>query len=367
LARDPEIAVVGAGIVGLATAYALARAGAPPRVYERGVPGNGQSGGESRVFRHAHDDPRLVRLAVKSRALWEEWGEELGVELVSGDGVVAIGPTVEERLAALQRVPGTRARAIGPAELAARLPLLAGYSGPAVIDDVGGAIRTREAVVALVGRLAEGVRPDEVISIRPTARGTVEVRAGGERSEHARVVVCAGRGTAALARGIGLSLPVREGAHVRLTFAVRGEPPARVACLLDGSGAFGEAGTYAAPEPGNRSYSVGLAQSVEARGDGSLVDPAHLASLADRAAAYVARALPGLHPEPVESRHCWTTTLSWGDDGLAVWEAEGISFVAGNNLYKHAPALGRALARAALGAGLAEELRPEARLGEPRP
>jgi sarcosine oxidase len=52
---------------------------------------------------------------------------------------------------------------------------------------------------------------------------------------------------------------------------------------------------------------------------------------------------------------------------MAVWESDGVLFVAGNNLYKHAPALGVALARAALGDALADELRPEARLGEPGP
>jgi glycine/D-amino acid oxidase-like deaminating enzyme len=43
--------------------YALAERGASVTVYERGVPGNGQSGGESHIFRHAHDDPRLVAFA----------------------------------------------------------------------------------------------------------------------------------------------------------------------------------------------------------------------------------------------------------------------------------------------------------------
>ena len=44
-----EIAVIGAGIVGLATAYALSERGVGASVYEGGVPGNGQSGGESRI------------------------------------------------------------------------------------------------------------------------------------------------------------------------------------------------------------------------------------------------------------------------------------------------------------------------------
>jgi sarcosine oxidase len=362
--REPDVAVVGAGIVGLSTAYGLLERGAAVRVYERGKPGNGQSGGEGRIFRHAHDDPRLVRFAIGSRAVWREWQERLGVELVSDDGVVALGPPVERRLPVLDEVGEVRARAIGAAEVAERLPLLAGYSGPAMLDEDGGAIRTTAAIEALGGALGDALVTDEVIALRPR-EGRVEVQAGGSRFAYARVVVCAGRATPQLARGVGLSLPVRPAAHVRCTFAVRGEAPTRLACLQDGSGDFGETGTYATPTPGNRRYSVGLSQTVEVQGDGSLFDPAGLADLGDRAAAYVAEALPGLDPQPLGYRHCWVTELPWGPDGVAVWEAEGMFFVAGHNLFKQAPALGRALAGAALGDGLPPQLRPEARLGEP--
>ncbi|MDQ3849221.1 MAG: FAD-binding oxidoreductase [Actinomycetota bacterium] len=363
--RTPPIGVIGAGIVGLSTAYALAEQEVEVRVYESGVPGNGQSGGDSRIFRHAHDDRRLVAFARDSRAVWDEWAQRLAVELVSADGVVALGPAVEGRLRTLERVGGVRARRIEPDELSELLPPLAGYSGPAMLDEAGGAIRIRAAIEALADQLGGSLQADEVISLRPTAGG-VEVRTGGATCEHERVVVCAGRGTASLARGVGLSLPVRLAAHVRGTYRVRGEAPATLACLLDSSGTFGEVGIYAAPSPGNRSYGVGLSQTVDAQEDGSLVDPDALAALDQRASGYVARALPGLDPEPVEHRHCWVTHLPWGTDGVAVWEAEGMFFVAGHNLFKQAPGLGRALARAALGEELASELRPDARLGEPQ-
>ena len=359
----PDIAVIGAGIVGLSTAYTLVEAGVAVRVYDSGRPGNGQSGGEGRIFRHAHDDPRLVSFAIGSRAVWRQWQQRLGVELVSADGVVALGPPVERRLQVLEEVGGVRARSIDSAEVAERLPLMTGYSGPAAFDEDGGAIRTSAAIEALAGAISDSLVADEVISVRPTRSGTVEVRAGGTCSEHSSVVVCAGRGTAALARAVGLSLPVQLAAHVRLTFAVRGDPPARAACVQDGSGDFGEVGTYGAPGPGNRRYSVGLSQTVNVQEDGSLLDPGALAALGDRAAAYVTRALPGLDPQPLESRHCWVTELPWGPDGVAVWESDGIFFVAGHNLFKQAPALGRALAGAARGEGLPSELRPEAELG----
>ncbi|MFZ5846469.1 MAG: NAD(P)/FAD-dependent oxidoreductase [Actinomycetota bacterium] len=358
-----EVAVVGAGIVGLSTAYALTERGVPVRVFEQGVPGNGQSGGESRIFRHAHDDRRLVRAAQESREIYDEWAAALGVELVSDDGAVAIGPSVDSRLPLLAEL-GVAARRIGPEELAERLPVLAGYDGPAMLDERGGSIRTTTAVRALAAALGDRLVADEVLSVRSAGRG-VEVRSGGSTETFARVVVCAGRGTAHLARTVGLSQPVRQAAHVRLTFCVRGEAPARLATLQDSSGSFGETGVYAAATPDRTGYAVGLSGTTAAREDGSLLAPDELAALADRAASYVGRALPGLDPEPVDVRHCWVTELPWSEDGLAVWERDGILFPVGHNLFKQAPGLGRRLAAAVDGEPLADDLRPESTLGAP--
>ncbi len=325
------------------------------------LPGQAQSGGESRIFRHAHDDRRLVEFARHARLIWREWEERFGTELLSRDGVVALGPAGQRRLETM-RSAGVRAHLIDADELAERLPLLAAWPERAVLDEDGGAIRTRASIDGLTAALGERIVFDEVLAVRSTSAGTAEVRAGGTRSEHGRVVVCAGRGTAALARGAGLPLPMRQAAHVRLTYPVRAEPPARLACLLDSSGAFGEVGAYADPMPGNAAYAVGL-DDTPVHEDGSLIDPAGLTAIAERTTAYVERALPGLDPRPVEVRHCWVTELPWHPDGFAVWELGSVLILAGNHLFKHAPAVGRALARAALGEGLAPQLHPEAKLG----
>ncbi|MFD1827935.1 NAD(P)/FAD-dependent oxidoreductase [Mumia zhuanghuii] len=363
LTSTTDVAVVGAGIVGLATAYELTRAGASVTVYEAGAPGGGQSAGDARIFRHAHADARLAGFVARSRAIWREWSDTFGTELVSPDGAVALGPAVESRMQVLRTLADVTVRPLDAAELRARLPLLAPYDGPAMLDETGGAIRTRAAVTRLSAALGDALVRDHVLTLRRTASGTVEVRTGTRRGTHAYVVVCAGLGTAPLAHGIGLSLPVQVSAHVRVTFAVREAPPRRLATLQDSSGAFGEEGVYAAPVPDNSRYGVGLAASVPVNDDGRSIDPAALDALATRAADYVRVALPGLDPTPVGHVHCWVTTLPWGDDGVAVWEDDGIAFVAGHNLYKQAPALGVELAALAMTGTLADELRPAARLG----
>lgn len=353
--------MIGAGVVGLSTAYALRERGATVAVYERGVPGNGQSAGRSRVFRHAHDDPRMAARARDSRALYAKWQERFGVELVSADGAVALGPAVRHRLEILDRI-GVRARLIDAEELAQRMPLLAGHPGPGLFDEAGGAIRARTVIDVLAREVGDALVTEEVVSLRSLPRGSVEVRAGGVRGVHSAAVVCAGPETARLARTVGLSLPVRLTAHARMTFDVRGAPPHRVACLQDASRQAGDVAVYGAPLPGNRGFALGAAGTVPTN-DGGLRDPDGLAALADAARRYVARALPALDPVPAGQRHCWVTDLPWADDGVAVWEADRILVMAGNNLFKHAPWLGSALAQAAVGDGLSDDLRPEARLG----
>src|SRR4051794_7608624 len=58
-----RIAVVGAGVVGLAVSYELVRHGRDVRCFEAAQPMSARSVGDARIFRLAHATPTLVAAA----------------------------------------------------------------------------------------------------------------------------------------------------------------------------------------------------------------------------------------------------------------------------------------------------------------
>ena len=71
---DVEVVVVGAGVMGAATARALARAGRDTLLVEQFEPGHerGSSHGSSRIVRLSYPAVEWVRLAQESYPLWRE-------------------------------------------------------------------------------------------------------------------------------------------------------------------------------------------------------------------------------------------------------------------------------------------------------
>ncbi len=357
-----RVAVIGAGIVGLAAAWALERRGIACLVFEQGAPGGAQSGGESRIFRHGHSDRRQFELAVSARQGWREWEREFGLELISSDGAMVIGDEAVARLGQYEGESGVRIRELDRDRIREALPILADYEGPALIDESAGAIRTQLTIANLVTSVGLNLVPERIESVRPREGGGVTVISNtGERVFDA-VVVAAGAGTASLALTSGIEIPSTPQAHMRLTLPIKsGIWAPRLACLQDSSGTFGEAAAYGSPVQGNREYAVGLALSttVDPSGDG---DP--LSGLADRTADYVGRAMPGLDRGGAVSFQRWVTELPWAADGLAIWQRGEAFFIAGHNLFKLAPALGNALADCVEEGEVGRYFRPEDRLGE---
>ena len=90
---DVEIVVVGAGVMGLATARELARAGRAVALVEQFRVGHarGSSHGRSRIFRLSYPDARWVRLAQEAVPLWGELEAEAGETLIERYGSLDLG------------------------------------------------------------------------------------------------------------------------------------------------------------------------------------------------------------------------------------------------------------------------------------
>jgi sarcosine oxidase len=296
------------------------------------------------VFRHGHDDERLVRLAARARGEWERLEGELGVRLLGRQGVLICGPNVAERAATFDAA-GVPARLVGRDEQVAALPVMAPPEDEALLDELGGAIDVRAAVDGLAGALDDQLVAAQVFEVRQGAGG-VEVHTSEGPWSVGRAIVCAGAQVHELSNALGLDIPLEIEVHTRASFSVR-EPGAALACLQDRSNVHGEI-VYAAPMPDGREYAIGLGTEREPPVDEALA----------RLRAYAERGMPGLDPDPAGVRLCQTSTLTTGADAFAVWRTGDIAVLAGANLFKFAPLIGELLADDEV-----DELSPDQRLG----
>ena len=89
----PDVVVIGAGAMGSATAWWLARRGRDVVLLEQFAQGhaNGSSHGGTRIFRLAYDQPEYVRMAQAALPLWRELEDDAGRPLLDMTGAVDHG------------------------------------------------------------------------------------------------------------------------------------------------------------------------------------------------------------------------------------------------------------------------------------
>jgi glycine/D-amino acid oxidase-like deaminating enzyme len=241
--RDADVVVVGAGIVGCATAYFLARRGARVVVVERGaVPGE-QSRKNWGFVRQQGRDPLEIPLVMEANRLWRGLEGELGadVEWVQG-GNLALAANAErmarfEAWLPVAREFGLDTRLLRARDLDAVVPGLAGrWVGGLHTPGDGHADpeKTTDAFARAAVAHGASLHLECAVQAVTTQAGAV---AGvvTERGEiRAPAVVCAaGAWSTRLARTLGLDLPQR---WVRGTVARTTPAPAVTACAVWGPG-----------------------------------------------------------------------------------------------------------------------------------
>jgi len=327
-----RVAVVGAGVVGLAASAALLDGGAEVVCLDRTGPMAERSTGSSRIFRLAHGSAALVALARDARAGWARWSEAAGRPLIRDVGCVVSGaPTLE--WTACMRKAGAPYEMVGAD---ARLPARRGPD-VALLDTTGGVIDAEGAGAHLTRRVGPALRTRLVYLLEERAAGARVHTPDGPVDVDA-VLIAAGAGTSPLAASVGLYTPSVLAHHVRFTFATRhagplsswiDETPGRIATYQHMAG------------PGR--WTVG-----------GLLDHAGIAWEAGRAEAtrasreavvgYVRAHLDGVEPTVLDELYC--TTMAELGDGFHIRRRGPFTAVYGDNLFKFAPLLGDLLARA---------------------
>jgi sarcosine oxidase len=319
-----KVAVVGAGVMGLAAARAVARRGHDVTVYEQfelKTP-RGSSHGSSRIFRLSYTDEYWIRLAQRAYELWRELEQEAGRELLKLYGLIDVDLDRRDRLAAFDAT-GLEYEELTPD--AARERFGVAY------DDVERLVLTKDAGIALAG--------DAIDAFAAGARA-----AGAEIREHTRVdslddvpgdrvVVTAGGWAPTLLKSAGYDLDAKPTRETTVYFD--GEPMPSLIDELRGQ-------LYALTAPG-----LGIKAGWHKAGrstDPADDDPGPDDYVVETVSEWVARRLPGIDPTPIRAETCIYTNIK---DERFVCERQGryvVGSACSGHGFKFAPAVGEMLA-----------------------
>jgi sarcosine oxidase len=209
--RSAEIVVIGAGVMGLATGAALARAGCDVVVVEQfGLDHDrGSSHGSVRIFKISYSGAEFVRLAQDSLRRWRALEAEAGDELLTTTGTLDIGGIVGRR-EALDEC-GAAFEMVSAGEVERRFGLRIDEHDEALFQPDGAVLHADRARKVLASSL-DLVSDTAVESVAPR-RSTVLLRTSAGELEARTVVVTAGAWVTKLLSTLGLQpdvVTVRE-------------------------------------------------------------------------------------------------------------------------------------------------------------
>ena len=317
-----RVAVVGAGVMGCATAWALRARGADVTVHEQFELDHtrGSSHGQTRIFRLAYPEPYWIRFAQEAYAGWRELDPDLlglyGLVELSPDPALLSTRALEESGVPIRLLGSEEVRALG-----------------ATLPEGWAALHTADAGVVFADRArhafleAAGVEVETNRRISSTDELDAEV-----------VVVTAGPWI----RDLVPDLPVTVTRETLAYFRWEGAPRP---CIVDLSAETRTHAMYSLHDP---TYGLkagwhhgGSEADPDAPGE---PDPA----IVERIASWVRERFPDVDPTPVEAQTCLYTSTA---DQNFILERRGcvvVGSACSGHGFKFAPAIGRRLADLAL-------------------
>ncbi|WP_284755908.1 FAD-dependent oxidoreductase [Curtobacterium sp. ME-Dv--P-122a] len=349
------VVVIGAGVVGAATAYALTARGERVLLVEQHARGHhlGSSHGATRIFRQGYADPEYVALTTRALALWEALEAAAGEELVVRTGAVDHGrPEVVDAIAAALADADIPHESLTPEQAAARWPGIA-FEGHVLTHASAGRIRSERTIEVFL-TLAErtglvDLRFDtRVTGLEDHGDDVTVTLSDGSAVRTASVVAAVGSWAPTLVGGLlagrGAGLPA-----IRVTQ----EQPAHFPSHLPDA-AWPSFVHWADGDDVYGLLTPGEGVKVGFHGTGPVVDPDHrdftpVPAEAERLQAYVARYVPGVDATKPTFISCLYDNSP--DEDFVIDRVGPLTVATGfsGHGFKFAPLLGEMLADLATG------------------
>ncbi len=318
-----DVAVVGAGVNGLATAWALRRRGIDAVVYEQFELGHtrGSSHGGSRIFRLAYPETQWVRLALEALDGWRELERESGEELLMLNGLLELfREGMQSSQAALEECR-VGCEIFERDEAERRFAVSAAPGALALFQPDAGIVYAERAMRAF----ARGLRMVENHKVESL-----------DDVEEQVVVVCAGPWARRLLAPARIALPVVETRETVAFFSYEGEVTSVVAEIVTRGHGF-----YSLHDP-----AYGLKVGSHMRGGPS--DPDEVVGPDDETVQEIVdwtnERFPRAGREPLHAETCFYTTT---DDERFILERHGrivVGSACSGHGFKFAPKVGERLA-----------------------
>jgi sarcosine oxidase len=318
-----EVAVVGAGVNGLATAWALRRRGVDAVVYEQFELGHtrGSSHGRTRIFRLAYPEVKWVRLAQDAFEGWRELERESGEQLLFLTGLLELyREGVVSSQAALEQC-GADCEILTRGEAERRFGVSPASDANVLFQPDAGVVYADRAMLAFAHELeiVEGRRIESLDDV-----------------EEQVVVVCAGPWARELLAPAGIELPVVETRETIVYFNLDGEIPSVVAeIVVRGHGFYSQHDPVYGLKVGSHMRGKSADPDEEIGADPALVD---------EIVEWTSLRFPRADPEPAGAESCFYTTT---DDERFILERLGrivVGSACSGHGFKFAPAVGEQLA-----------------------
>jgi monomeric sarcosine oxidase len=348
-----EVAVVGAGLLGSATARALAARKVPVLLAEQFALGHarGSSHGATRIFRYSYPDPCYVEMAVRAAEAWGRLAADAGEELLVRTGGLDAGPGAEDCARALAEC-GVAHTWFTDAQVRDRFSGIGTHPGERMLFQPDSGVSLAGRTVAALQRLARrdgaSIRAGTPVLGIEAGRDRVVLRTtAGEVTARAAVITAGpwaqGVLAGALPQAPRLTVTVQQ---VRY-FASR-DPAALWPTLIEWQpeGLVWYAVPAAGDAPGVKVAAHIPGRAVDPR-DGPFTELD--AALEAETAEYVRDRLPGLDPAALGAETC-LYTMTADEDFLL--DRTGPLVVGGGcsgHAFKFGPLLGEFLAGLALG------------------